>query len=65
MIGRKTVTLADSDMRGAPGEVGSRQSSLYRGSAAFPSTHAVHDTPTRVFLDVTPDPLTPRHWLAM
>jgi hypothetical protein len=41
--------------------VGSRQSLLYRGSAAFLRRHAVPDTRSRAFLDTHPNPLTPRH----
>jgi hypothetical protein len=48
-------------VRGAPWEMGSRQSSLYRSSDAFPSLHAAPDTPSHVFLDVCGLALTPRH----
>src|SRR6266496_2631573 len=63
---RVTVTVADSDMRGAPGEVGSRQSSLYRGSAAFHRRHA--ETATRArppVFDAPPTALTSRHCSAV
>src|SRR3954466_3477370 len=51
-------------MRGAPGEVGPRQPSLYRGSAAFPRRHAATTTRPHDVLDAPIRPLTPRHWTA-
>src|SRR4051794_5647539 len=52
-------------MRGAPGEVGSRQSSPYRGSAPIHRRHAANrDTRLPTMFDTPQIPLTPWHWTA-
>src|SRR4051794_24536228 len=50
-------------MRGAPGEVGSRQSSPYRGSAPIHRRHAANrDTRLPTMFDTPQIALTPWHW---
>src|SRR4051812_13875068 len=58
--------VADSDMRGAPGEVGSRQSSPYRGSAPIHRRHAAtRDTRLPAMFDTPQIALTPWHCSAI